>query len=301
MLSKIRTGNLLFLAEGRKPHPMFLKRCVYAIAKDDPTPEGLSKAFAICIANAQEYKRIEKGSGTTLTKAGQSWSRHKARKQSGHGFTLDAYEKLLSTVRKARRKQKKEESKSTLIDTYRSLHEELIGEVKKDMPKFRKTVVGISGEVSGLRDVAKARSTAALPTMMQQLILYILGGSGNPGILSTLGLAGMETAVGLPRGPSVVKPLEALKDAILDDPDIQFDWELADRKIKTMMSLTKELKGTAKPEEVVSILADLFIDLSNLLKPLIKSDNPGVQTAATTVSSELKKATKGLMTLGWSA
>lgn len=85
--------------EEAKKKPEMLKRCVYAVASEDPSRKELNKAFAVCTAMYQKKGYMTKGDGMKLTKAGKTHARRKARDRADSGFSVGRYEKLLAVAR----------------------------------------------------------------------------------------------------------------------------------------------------------------------------------------------------------
>lgn len=309
-----RLQSLLDEAEAQtQGHPLIVKRCVYAIAQKDPTPAGLSKAFAICIANAQKRGALKKGTGSSLTGKGKEAEKEKEQTPSDSGYSDSAYEKLLANVRKLRkgksesvieairrRRRKRDLSclkGESIVNLYCELHREILGEDVKKSPKdLRAAISGISDSIRSMKLMAKAKSSAALPGVLRQLSTYALGGNGKLGVLGALGIQGLETAVGLKTGQDVDKALATLQTAI-EDSDVDFDWSVVDQKIKSLNTLANDLEGTLDPSELTSLLADVFIDLAGLFQPLTDSSNARVMAAASDVFGAMKKQGRGFIAL----
>lgn len=283
--------------KGKERHPLHIQRCVYAIAQKDPTPEGLSKAFAICIAKAQKAGKLEPGSNKP-TAAGKARDKGMAQEPSESGFTKEKYEKLLALAR-AQRKESLDDG-ATLAGCWYAAHREILGEeARKDMKQFRAAVAGIGAAVKEFRALAADDALRLqVPAFISRVATHALGTSLKPGIASAMGMGGLLSAAGVGSQREIGTAIMGLLDALRDSPSTRLPWADLQKRAAAIALAASDLEETAKPGELVSILMDLFVDLARFAALVADgAASAGVKAAAMDVATAMKNAAKGFRIL----
>lgn len=292
-------ARMLCLAEAEdKPDrtPYFVKRCVYAVAKKNGGGrEALNKAFAICVAQAQKSGKLKKGS-MEPTKTGEKDSKAKKDEPSQYGFSVDAYEKVLS---RARKKAKSEGV--TLSRIYFQLCEDLQLEQHADMAKFGRAVKEAVSSAKSLQRALKEKSIETTPGHMARLVTLTMGSKG---VMGALGLTGLLGAVGAARGSELGAHFEVMLAKFRGAKTGEhMEWARASAKAAQLgreLEMLHAAKKDGEPdlESIVSSLSDVYLLLGQLAKLLVDGlEDPGAKRAAEVVRYDMRGLGQSFLTL----